>query len=211
MPRPLPSLSLSNLEPLAKGGYRHLYVHPDNPDLCVKVPRRTDDTQCHVEQERDIKDSRALSKLGSRTAFDHISPVVGVVETDLGTGIVQQLYRDEDGRIARSLADLILDHGLTPSLAAALDEFKRWLRKERLPPRGLTPENLIVVPGPSGGGDQQLVLIEGFLNRKFARAARCCGPLSDLLIGRRLRRLDARISRLSALKASPSDTAGSAQ
>jgi len=153
-----------------------------------------------VEQERDIKDSRALSMRGSQTVFAHIAPVLDVVETDFGTGIVQCLYRDADGRIARSLADAIRDEGLTPRLTAALDEFKRWLRKERLPPRGLTPENLIVVPGASGGGDQQLVLIEGFLNRKFDRAAHRCGPLSDCLIGRRLHRLDVRISRLSALR-----------
>ena len=198
MPRPLPSLSLSNLEPFAKGGHRRLYVHPDDHDLCVKVPARTDDAKCHVEQERDIKDSLALSMRGSQTVFAHIAPVLDVVETDFGTGIVQCLYRDADGRIARSLADAIRDEGLTPRLTAALDEFKRWLRKERLPPRGLIPANLVVVPG--SGGNLRLVLIEGFLNRKFASAARQCGPLSDFLIGRRLHRLDVRISKLSTLR-----------
>lgn len=181
--------------PFATGGYRRCYVHPEDADLCIKVALRPDDAGCEAEQQRDIRDSHALRKRSSETVFDHIAPVLAVVDTDLGLGIVQRLCRDADGAISRNCADFIREDGLTPPLAVAIATFKAWLREERLPTRGLTPDNLIAVRW-SEREDLKLVLIEGLLNRKFDWLARRCRLCSDRLIDRRLRRLDARIAKL---------------
>ena len=183
--------------PFAAGGYRRCYIHPDDPDLCIKVALRPGDVGCDAEQQRDIWDSRALRKRGSETIFDHLAPVVAVVDTDLGVGIVQRLYRDADGTISRNCADLILEEGLTPPLATAIEVFKSWLRKESLPTRGLTPDNLVAVRS-SEQDKLELILIEGLLNRKLDLLARCCRICSDHLVERRLRGLDARIAKLVA-------------
>ena len=189
------SLILTGLEPFAKGGYRYCYVHPEDADLCVKVPTRAGDARCHAEQKRDLQDTLSLRKRGSRAVFDHISAVEGVVVTDLGVGIVQRLCRDAGGRISRNLADIIRERGLTPWLIEAIDELKEWLQEQRLPTRGLTPDNLVAVR--IGIEECKLVIIEGLLNRKFDWLARHCRPFSNYVIGRRLRRLDHRVAMLA--------------
>ena len=119
-------LSLLKAQPFAKGSMRLVYVHPHNPDLCVKVPSRPDDPRCRKAQRRELRDWAWLQRWGRKAWFDRIPTIEGVVSTDLGEGIVSRLYRDESGRIATSLVQTLRAEGLTPSLTQAIDEFEEW-------------------------------------------------------------------------------------
>ena len=190
--RPAPSLVLSGQEPFARGTKRHCYVHPDDPDLCVKVAARAD-ADCLRQQRWDLEDCERLRARGAASVFDRIPAITGVVDTDLGRGIVMRLYRDRDGRISRNLSQVIREHGLTPSLVQAIDGMKRWLRKERLLTRDTAPYNVVAV---RSGGGWKLMIIEGWENRKYRWLASLHPLVKDRLIARQLRKFDRRLSRM---------------
>lgn len=143
--RLMPSIALAGNEPFAKGGYRHAYVHPDNPDLCVKVPARRDDTQAEAMQRREIADWKWLLRHGREAWFERIPVIHGVAHTDQGTGIVSQLCRDANGQISRNLAIIMRTQGgdVTPALVAEIEQFKEWIRRERMLTRDTGPQNMI--------------------------------------------------------------------
>ena len=193
---PIPSsasdpLVLSGKEPFARGGKRHCYVHPSDSALCVKVAARAEGEDCHAQQKLDLEDYALLKKRGREAVFERIPEIAGVVDTDLGPGIVMQLYRDANGRISRKLAEVVRERGLTPTLIRAIDELKQWQRKHRLLTRDTGPHNVLAVC--LGEDDWKLVIIEGWLNRRHRWLAQVHPLFEDYLIGRQLRKFDRRV------------------
>ena len=188
---PAHPLVLSGHEPFARGSKRHCYVHPDDPDLCVKVAARVD-ADCLRQQRRDLEDYQRLRDRGAGV-FERVPAIEGVVDTDLGRGLVMRLYRDRDGRISRNLSQVIREHGLTPSLIRAINGLKRWLRKERLLTMDTAPYNVVAVR--LSGSAWKLVIIEGWENRKYRWLASLHPSVTDRLIARQLRKFDRRVSR----------------
>lgn len=196
-------LRLQEAEPFAKGSHRLVYVHPDDPDLCVKVPSRPDDPLCRKAQRRDLRDWVWLQRRGRKAWFDRIPTIEGVESTDLGDGIVSTLYRDEDGRIARNLLNVLRREGLSPSLAQAIDEIEEWLRRHRLPTWDTAPYNMIAVR--SGGDRWTLFIIEGWVHRwchLFPWAVRFA---SNAMVDRQILRFRERLAALIGPAGRPLD------
>ena len=191
-------LCLAGREPFARGGFRHCYVHPEDSDLCVKVPARPDDARCHAEQRRDLLDSRRLRKCGPNAVFDRLTLVEGVVATDLGAGIVSRLCRDADGRISRNLAEAIRSYGLTPALVEAMEELKAWLRARRLLTRDTGPHNIVAMR--RGEEEWKLMIVEGWIHRRYGWLARRSRFAADRMIDRQLRKFDRRVAKLAERK-----------
>lgn len=194
---PIPSsvsdpLVLSGREPFAKGGKRHCYAHPADPSLCVKVAARADGRDCHAQQRLDLEDYALLKARGREAVFERVPEIAGVADTDLGPGIVMQLYRDADGRISRKLADVVRERGLTPSLVRAIADLKAWQRKQRLLTRDTGPHNVLAVR--LGDDDWKLVIIEGWLHRRHRWLAAIHPSVEGYLIGRQLRKFDRRVA-----------------
>lgn len=160
-------LSLIKAQPFAKGSKRLVYVHPDNPDLCVKVPSRPDDPRCRKAQRRELRDWAWLQRWGRKAWFDRIPTIEGVVSTDLGEGIVSRLYRDEGGRIAPSMLQILRAEGLTPSLTQAIDEFEEWLRRHQLPTWDTGPHNIVAIRRRDDRW--ALYIVEGWVHRRCHR------------------------------------------
>ena len=184
-------LILSGREPFARGTKRHCYVHPADPSLCIKVPARPGDPQCCREQTADLEDYAALEKRGG-AVFDHIAAIEGVVDTDLGLGLVCALCRDADGSISSTLADTVQKQGLTPALVRAIGELKAWLKAHRILTRDTGPSNMVAVRLDCD--DWKLVIIEGLSNRKYRLLTRFRPRSTDWLIARQLRKFDRRLS-----------------
>ena len=184
-------LSFPEKKPFAKGAKRHCYVHPANSSLCVKVAARADGRDCHAQQRLDLEDYALLKKRGRESVFERIPEIAGVVDTDLGPGIVMQIYRDANGRISRKLAEVVRARGLTPSLIQAIDELKEWQRKQRLLTRDTGPHNVLAVR--LGDDDWKLVIIEGWLHRRHRWLALIHPLFEGYLIGRQLRKFDRRV------------------
>lgn len=187
----LQPVSLRGHEPFAKGAKRHCYVHPTEPALCIKVAARAGDPQCDREQLADLEDYASLKKRGG-TVFDRIAAIEGIVDTDLGLGVVCALCRDADGRISSTLADTVRQRGLTPPLVRAIGELKAWLRAHHILTRDTGPSNVAAVRLEDG--NWKLVIIEGLSNRKYRLLTRLEPRLTGYLISRQLRKFDRRLS-----------------
>lgn len=181
-------LSLAELDPFAWGKARHCYVHPDDPNLCIKVPA-SDDKRCHAQQRMDIEDYAWMKKHGSAHLFDRIPEIKAVIETDRGLGIVTRLYRDVEGSISRPLSGLIAERGLS-SFVSAIDEWKRWVRQHRLLTQDTGPHNLVAVH--LGRDEWKLVIVEGWRNPKHHWLAELHPFFLDWMIDRQLRKFDRR-------------------
>ena len=189
-----PPLSLRDREPFARGSHRHCYAHPDDPGLCVKVPALADNTRCMAEQRRDLQEQAALRRSWPTAIFDRIPAIQGTVDTDRGVGIVLPLYRDADGGISRSLARLIRERGL-PAFAPAIDDWKRWMRRQRLITRDTGPYNIVAVH--LAASEWKLFIAEGWLHRRYCRLGSLHPAIGGRLVERQLRKFDRRAATLS--------------
>lgn len=197
IPSLAPALSLGGLEPFARGGHRHCYVHPGDPDLCVKVPARPDDGRCRALQQRELEDYASLQDRWSEALLERVPAIEGVVETDLGVGIVSRLCRDEDGRISRNLAALLAERGLSPPMTAAMDELKQWLKAQRLVTRDTGPHNVVAMR--LGEEEWRLIIVEGWVHRRYQWMARCHRAVAHYMIDRQLAKFDRRVSYLGSV------------
>jgi hypothetical protein len=130
-------LELKNLTPVARGCMRLVYEHPDDPGLLVKVIRP------EAVEERWGKGRpwyKSIRRYGRYISYvrevqefvagweaygccpHYIQRIVGFAETDLGLGLVVVAARDRHGRLARSLAQLVLAGEFTSEVSRALDE-----------------------------------------------------------------------------------------
>ena len=188
-------LRLLETEPFAEGSHRAVYVHPHDPDLCVKVLSRPSDPLSRKAQRRELRDWRWLQRWGREVWFDRIPTIEGVVSTDRGDGIVSTLYRDESGRIARNLAEIVREAGLTPSLAQAVDELEQWLRRHRLPTWDTAPYNTVAVR--RGGDRWTLFIIESWVHRRCHRFPWAVYFAGDAMVDRQIRRFRKRLPALA--------------
>ena len=187
-------LSLFKAQPFAEGSNRLVYVHPHNPDLCVKVASRPYDPRCRKAQRRELRDWAWLQRWGREAWFDRIPTIEGVVSTDLGDGIVSTLYRDESGRIGRNLAQILVEGGLTPSLAQAIDELEEWLRQHRLPTWDTGPSNVVAA---RRGDRWTLFIIEGWVHRRCHRFPWWVNFAGDAMADRQISKFRRRLAALA--------------
>ncbi|MYE13423.1 MAG: hypothetical protein F4X99_17575, partial [Gammaproteobacteria bacterium] len=109
-------IRLSTATPFARGGNRLVYVHPDRPEVCIKLPRA--DVNLAVKRRRkglkgrlkpaatfdeNRAEARTLTELHGRIG-DSLAAFVprflGWVAPDLGRGVVVGLLRDAAGALA---------------------------------------------------------------------------------------------------------------
>lgn len=192
--RTAPKISLQGQDPFARGSNRLCYIHPDDPDMCVKVVADTTNDRCHAEQILDLEDFAALQLRGENAVFDRIPTIEYLVETELGVGIVMQLYRDADGQISRNLVEVIRERGMSRDLVNAIIALKAWLKEHRIRTRDVDARNIVAID--LGGGQWKLVIIEAWLNRRHRWLARIHPLFEDRLIERQLHKFDRRLAAL---------------
>lgn len=170
------SLRISHLKPFAQGGNRLCFIHPDDPQKCIKV-RRPDFTLVDLRRKKgfpknlrplssfddNLEEYRVMTRLFQRYGqklHQHISQCFGFVETDMGKGLVSELIRDEDQRISHSLKQYLWDNGFTADCRQAVTEFEHYWQVESVPSRDLLLHN-IVVQMQSENLIKRLVVIDG--------------------------------------------------
>lgn len=170
------TLQLKNIKPFAQGGNRLCFVHPDDPDRCIKV-RRPDFTLADCRRKKGFpKNLRPLSffddnreeyriikqlqQLIGESVFDHIYRCFGFVDTDLGSGLNTELIRDADGLISLSLKQFLWEVGYTEQCRQAIEELTTFWQAQKVPSRDLLTHN-IVVQRDTYGAISRLVVIDG--------------------------------------------------
>ena len=145
------------------------------------------------DQWKEKRAYQFLVDLERESVWDHVPRYYGVEETDLGIGIVTELFKNEDGSFPQSLEDLLRQEGSDfPRLA--IEEFKDWLRAELFLSRNLLPHNIIVVDGPQN--TQKLVIVDGIGNSEFVPISTWFKAFARRKIERRIRFFNRRVELL---------------
>ena len=212
-------IRLSTATPFARGGNRLVYVHPDRPEVCIKLPR-TDVDLAVKRRRKGLKgrlkpaatfddnraEARTLTELHGRIG-DSLAAFVprflGWVETDLGRGVALELIRDDDGAIATPLKQYVWECGFDERLETALRELTAYWVRERVPSRELLLHN--VVARRRGDGSVRLVVIDGLGNADLLPLSRWSQGLARRKSARKAARLRNRIEGLLRTRAEGGD------
>ena len=133
---PMQLIRLAHLKPVASGSVRHVFVHPGDTGLLIKVVRR-DTVEARygngrpwykkarryrhfISYLREVREELAL-RAQNDTHPASLQEIVGFAETDLGFGLVVAAERDRDGRLAPTLPRLIAEGRFDAEARAALD------------------------------------------------------------------------------------------
>ena len=126
----LPLLELKGSRPLVSGAYRDVFQHPLEDHHLVKVikplfverqarrARRYDYLRgigAYKGLLREVEKYLVLRSRGQH-GLPFIQHFAGIVETDLGLGMVVRKVRGPDGRLAPTLAAIVRTRGLSAEL-----------------------------------------------------------------------------------------------
>jgi hypothetical protein len=171
-------LQFRDIEPIASGQHRLVFQHPEAPDSLVKVMR----PELVERNNREEPWYRRLARTGPYRGFvrefneylasRHASPnpsplarVIGLVETDMGPGLVVEKVHGTDGGLAPNLDAWVRQHGLTDDVQAALDRLLAQLLEHNVIAADLHAWNLVCEENPNG--QLRLVMIDGFGEKNF--------------------------------------------
>lgn len=204
-------LALSGLEPFGVGGRRLCFVHPHDPTRCVKVLRQDDQRTVRLKRKRRIlpaalrrtydnnrHEQKVLDGLYRRIGpamAAHLPLCYGRVETDLGPGLELDLVRDADGRISRSLRELITLGEDLERLKPAWRTLGDFLMRHRVLSRNLLDHNIVASQGEDGG--YTLYLIDGLGDPAWFPFARWVPALARRKIARRIQQAWPRFERFA--------------
>lgn len=163
------------MQPFSQGGNRLCFVHPDNPDRCLKVLTEKSDP---VKKRKEKGFPASLRPLN---AFDenwlewttlthlwskyperitrHLPRSYGIAATDLGNAHEVSLIRDNDGRISQTLEQYLWNTGLDDQIKTIIDRFRDDWGDNAPYSRALLPHNFVV---RLTGETADLVLIDGY-------------------------------------------------
>jgi hypothetical protein len=151
-------LNLKNSEPFGVGGRRECYVHPLYPNKCVKVLRTDDKSTTYLKRpgifsslfrkeynnnENEYRTLKSIEKRIGKNMQRHVPLCYGYEPTDLGPGLVLDLVRDADGKISRSLRELLFLGHSPDEFKKAFDEFEAFLIQNNIMTRNLLDHNLV--------------------------------------------------------------------
>ena len=131
---------------IAKGLARTVYRHPDNSDLCIKIDHY-EYRKNHKDMQREAAYYRRIMFFRRTREFSSIPKFYGLVNTNLGTGAIFDLIKDEaTGVISRPLDGIAIDElsRRHDELSAALDKLIKSLFDEGIVLCDPHPGNIVV-------------------------------------------------------------------
>lgn len=176
-------LSLANQPPLAIGNLRAIHQHPQHADWLIKTLRpeavarrfeapgrwlkRLPRARQYTGFVRELKEYAALVARAPQGGIAPVARILGIVETDLGLGLVSEKIVDADGALAPSLHAIYRRNGgATEWTDAALDTLLEELLRFNVIVGDLHASN-IVHGRDSRGGAPRLLLVDGFGEKNF--------------------------------------------
>ncbi|MCW7753204.1 PhoP regulatory network YrbL family protein [Desulfobotulus sp. H1] len=100
-----PLITLNEALRIGKGGTRICYLHPDNPDIIIKVEK--EGTPSHfTPNDWEYRHYTDIVRLHGRVPG--IIPILGTVDTQFGKGLMAKAIRDTDGALSPTLSHAAL-------------------------------------------------------------------------------------------------------
>ncbi len=182
-------LTLNDSLYFAEGYVRKCYLHPDDNNLCVKIPHKNQNERqrgiCKsIQREKNYY--KSLIKRG--IAWDHLCQYHGDIETNLGLGSVYEIIRDHNGEIAQNLeqylsqADFFQNH--ESELVKALQELLKYMLENKILTTSLRPRNIVLDPVPD---NFKLSLIDDIGNSEWLKVSELTSGLQVRKIKRKWR------------------------
>ena len=83
---------------ISEGNSRVCYIHPNNNNLCIKINKDFKRSNQNTPEYYYLK----LKK--NKSALQKLPKCIGLIDTNLGDGLVYELIKDYDGNRSKSLA-----------------------------------------------------------------------------------------------------------
>jgi hypothetical protein len=167
---------LSNELLIGRGISKNCYQHPNDENLCIKINHNkcnqwTEEKQCYQYLKNQNID---LSKL----AEFH-----GIIETNLGQGLVFELVKDDSGNISKPLSYYIENKSFKNSekLIDLIEELKQYLLEHSLFYIDLNEDNILY---QIKAGKPRLRIINGIKNYELIKFDKFFETLARIKIHR---------------------------
>lgn len=178
----LSPLVLSNRDPLLCSKTRRVFKHPEDDRFLVKVhiSRRPEQGKNGPGAWLANKSDHFLYTTGimrelqqfveSRykdygAIVEHIAPIYGVIDTDIGLGLMVAAVKDAQGQLAPTVRRLFQNDAMTAERCAKLERLLREIEETQLVIGDLNQEN-IVLENADGGGER-FMIIDGLGERTW--------------------------------------------
>lgn len=177
------------LEPQAligRGLHRECYVHPGQPQRCVKIVVAGNSD----ENRREARYYERLARRG--ISWEMLARFHGLVATSLGEGAVFDLVRDHDGQVSKTL-----DHYLETTertlecagaLSGGLSDLRVYLLANSIVTMTLKTKNILYCRNDESSG--KLVLVDNVGNSDFIPLTNYSAALARMKIARKWRRFE---------------------
>lgn len=127
---------------IGKGYHKKVYLHPEIPSLCIKVPFTNDD----IDLKRELNYRKILDKQNRKLSI--LPKYYGPVSTNLGIGYMFEYIRDFNNKNSLSLREFLKDFNSTlhdkEIIVDILLKFKFLYLKELPITSDIDPGNLLV-------------------------------------------------------------------
>ena len=198
-------ISLSDSTPFAEGGNRKCYVHPNNPDRCLKVVhpgllreikknkpwykkiRSLESFDDNLREENAYKQKAIIN--GGPNIWNHLAKWYGMKETDIGMASETELIKN-DGEIAETLESYLFKNGMTDEIKTSIAAFQEWLREYLVLSKNLIPHNLVI----KKHNDEIIIkIIDGLGSQAFIPLPSYSTFFAKRYVERRIELMDSRI------------------
>jgi len=152
-------IDLSKSTPFAEGGNRKCFVHPSNPNRCLKIVhpgllkkirknkpwykrlRSLDSFDDNLREEKAYQQRAIIN--GEKDVWDHLAKWYGMIETNIGMASETELIKNNN-EIAETLESYLFANGITDEIKLSILEFQKWLRNKLILSKNLIPHNLVL-------------------------------------------------------------------
>ncbi|MBD3897061.1 hypothetical protein IEI94_14480 [Halomonas sp. ML-15] len=166
-------IRLAHTQPLASGGSRLIYPHPEQPGQLIKVIKGRESMQPKhrltptrlkarfqlTRQLRELREHIRILDTPSDLLSRHLPRIDGLVATDLGVGLVVEAIRDVNGRLAPTLSQLLGKSLIEPRHRDLLAIFFERLIASTAIVGDLSYNNLVL--GQDVQGNDYFALVDG--------------------------------------------------
>ena len=203
-------IRLSGNSHIAEGRRQYVYEHPSDPGSLIKVnkPEKPHEPKGSIkrffsrfryngEYQDFLREFKEYLELKERSQTPDgalpLCEVRGIVQTDLGLGLVYEKIANADGNLAPTLKDLINSGGIGQRQLAELNDHFRTLMDNRVALSNFNLKNIVYQSDAEGRG--RFVWIDSFGSKQFVPLRKWFKSLND----RKLRQI--RASCLTAIAA----------
>lgn len=170
---------------IGQGATRECYLHPFRTDKCVKVLKKSSDTKI---LEREIK---AYFKV--KYLLDDLIPKYDMIlaETDKGKGLVCELFRDDNGKLSKTIGYYLKNGKLEEDIIRELYYFIYQLMEHDLYFYDFNLKNF-VIQIKNGQKKLKYIDLKSYDNNKswtFLKLEKIFASLAKIIMQRRLQRL----------------------